>query len=365
MVNVFVRQAFLSHDDAEREWESAISAMPESVALWTAFLARRRRAFSTYSVSANRALLGRAIGTFALQLDEWRGCAVHAAGAEAKEGALILMLAHAAWAESSAGYTERAIGIFVALIEYNIFTPGELSGAPIAERASAFEEYWDSEAPRAGSSASEFGWRHWYAQSRGNTVPVVTVHDDVQQAVPAKSSANLDELADTVAHNPLRLMLSMWAHQEACLEDVDGTPILASQLPHEADADPERVVFAEDLKPYLVALYTHEAHVMLFLLSAALLGVSGALKHLPTSHPLSVLVSTAASTPEDLLPIHRSEQASHICVVSNEKSPIHAGGPRVNKARQRKLAQRLLISACSLFPGESRVRALERRARWT
>lgn len=50
-------------------------------------------------------------------------------------------------AELQAGYTERAIGVLQALVEYNCFGPS------IPRRAD-FLAFWDSEEPRIGDASS-------------------------------------------------------------------------------------------------------------------------------------------------------------------------------------------------------------------
>ena len=86
-----------------------------------------------------------------------------------------------------------------------------------------------------------------------------------------------------------------------------GTLIATDDLPRmqvlttaPSEEDPHRVVLCEDVRPFLVPLHGREAHVMLALLAAALLGVRRALEYLPTSHPLAVIHATAAATPEAL-----------------------------------------------------------------
>lgn len=57
-----------------------------------------------------------------------------------------------------AGYTERATGLFQALIEFNLFAPLHVSSLTFEEKISAYEVFWDSDAPRFGDEGA-LGWK--------------------------------------------------------------------------------------------------------------------------------------------------------------------------------------------------------------
>ena len=151
-----------------------------------------------HQVSAQRHLAIRSVGALAAQLAAARAARASAARLEALEGAVLLLvyraarvehalrtrcmqvltttprpLPHryrAARVEHAAGYTERAIGIFQALFEFNLMAPAALEHAPVAARLGSFEAFWEAEAPRVGSMAEDVGvthgWCHWFAATK-------------------------------------------------------------------------------------------------------------------------------------------------------------------------------------------------------
>ena len=408
-------EAYLPHDDVEREWELALASLPGSVALWSTFLGRTGRAFAAFTTSSQRELGARGVGALAAQLAEARS--VHAAPErlEALEGAVLLLLGRAALVERAAGYVERGVGLLLALIEYNVLLPPALASAPAATRLAAFEAFWEAEAPRigdgggatsdgggaaaggaAGGAATARGWRAWYesggASGRGGGG--VEGGDGAAAAEPTRAEAPLQAAIDaelaglptSLADDPARLACALWAAREELRASAGQVPLLASHSPDEADDDPERVVLSEDLRPFLVELHTREAHVTLFLLAAALLGVRAALSHLPTSHPLAALVASAAETPEELAAVHAPAshpQADAAAAADDDddydddragaaatcwyRPPARAladalAAPAVasrvaagSGAQQRRLARNLLGAACELYPSERRL----------
>ncbi|KAJ2492605.1 hypothetical protein IWW37_001360 [Coemansia sp. RSA 2050] len=56
-----------------------------------------------------------------------------------------------------AGYAERAIAVFQALVEWYALTPERLFGSPFSHRRNAFERFWDSGVPRIGMAGAR-GW---------------------------------------------------------------------------------------------------------------------------------------------------------------------------------------------------------------
>ena len=63
-----------------------------------------------------------------------------------------------------AGHMEKAVSLFQALLEYNLFCPGSLS---TERRLDFFTAYWESDVPRVGEEGAQ-GWAEWVAnQGRG------------------------------------------------------------------------------------------------------------------------------------------------------------------------------------------------------
>ncbi|KAI8322238.1 DUF1740-domain-containing protein [Martensiomyces pterosporus] len=56
-----------------------------------------------------------------------------------------------------AGYVERSISAYQAVLEWYVLTPGRLQSSPFSHRKAAFEEFWDSGVARIGAEGAP-GW---------------------------------------------------------------------------------------------------------------------------------------------------------------------------------------------------------------
>eukprot|EP01079_Euglenida_sp_SAG-EU17-18_P003296 gene3296-3801_t len=88
--------------------------------------------------------------------------------AELEEG-LLQILSHAAAYERSAGFEERGIALFQAMVELNIHTP-EDAPERWSDSMGRFEVFWDSEAPRVGEQGAQ-GWKAWSEARQGAPAP--------------------------------------------------------------------------------------------------------------------------------------------------------------------------------------------------
>jgi hypothetical protein len=59
-----------------------------------------------------------------------------------------------------AGFAEKSIALFQALIEFNYSMPAVLLSAPRVEQVALFEPFWDSCVPRFGEEGA-VGWSTW------------------------------------------------------------------------------------------------------------------------------------------------------------------------------------------------------------
>ena len=137
------------------------------------------------------------------------------------------------------GFSEHAIAVWQALLEYRFYKPDNFQG-PGYERAialpktqiSAFEAFWDSEVPRIGENDSR-GWKTFYQQSgkqsRSPAENVDSLTDDPEFWL---SWLNLERKCDLLARNPART-----------IDDVEAN-------------DPYRVILFSDIHPFLVNVIT-------------------------------------------------------------------------------------------------------------
>ena len=331
-------EAYLPWEDVDREWEHAVAQQPASVALWSALLGRRGAAFGAYMVSAQRQLGARSLRALWSHLEGLRAGGAPAGRLASLEHAIILLLSRAAYVERCSGYFERSTSLLLAAIEISCFAPLPPTTS-YATLFDAFEAFWEAEAPRIGEVGGR-GWRHWQQSIIGREEPAASRGGETDGDVDGvPSMTTLNAPADAMdLRDPMRQAHATWSAHEERLDRSERVPLAASEAPDAADVDPERVVFAEELRPFLVQLRSHEAQSELFLAMAALLQVAHAHDHLPSSHPLAVLASLHAETPEALLPMDDA-------VASAPKSSDAA----------RRFARAVLTAGCEAFPSDERI----------
>ncbi|KAJ3220855.1 Protein nrde2 [Clydaea vesicula] len=74
-----------------------------------------------------------------------------------KELTLVFVISKACYFMAQAGYIERAIATFQAIIEFTCFPPPAFAKYSLKQKSDCFESYWESEVPRFGESGS-LGW---------------------------------------------------------------------------------------------------------------------------------------------------------------------------------------------------------------
>lgn len=125
-----------------------------------------------------------------------------------------------------AGFTERAIGVWQAVLEYNFFRPPDLSAE---ELLPAFERFWESEVARIGETGS-YGWN---------------------SGTSAEAEARSDKRFQTN-----ELDLPAWAVAETELEHSSGLP--ARALDDIDEDDPFRMLLFSDVQDFLFSPTTTE-----------------------------------------------------------------------------------------------------------
>lgn len=87
------------------------------------------------------------------------------------------------------GHKERAVALFQAMLEFNLFCPQALEGASMEDKMAAFEEFWDECNTKLGTAGAQ-GWRNHYgkyAQTKVNTEGIC-VHVLLGGVLACKSS---------------------------------------------------------------------------------------------------------------------------------------------------------------------------------
>lgn len=139
------------------------------------------------------------------------------------------------------GFTERAIGTWQALIEYNCFRPLHLQPADLL---ASFQAFWTSEASRFGEPCAT-GWN-------------------------SGSSPELEPSKDA-SYNTENMSVNEWVAAEVNLEQTAGLP--ARALDDVSEEDPFRVLLFSDIENFIFSPRTGEGCQLLvdaFLLFAGL-----------------------------------------------------------------------------------------------
>ncbi|KAJ1898304.1 hypothetical protein LPJ66_002833 [Kickxella alabastrina] len=146
-----------------------------------------------------------------------------------------------------AGYFERAVAVYQAVVEWYLLTPSQLWLAPFSHRLSAFESFWDSGVSRIGSESAR-GWVNYHS-------------GDMALAAPA----NMDE---GLSHNVAKCSdssLDAWCAADKQCSNMSSTciPLLVPMALLDesmiSELDPFSVTIFEDVEPFLVDIPWHGA----------------------------------------------------------------------------------------------------------
>ncbi|KAJ3158625.1 hypothetical protein HDU86_002588 [Geranomyces michiganensis] len=132
------------------KWDSVLKTHGHSVDLWKQYLDFRQTSYSAFTVSSC--------------LDTYETCirAIDlgprsAMSVETREELLLHVFARACAMLSQAGFIERAVASYQAMIEFTCFCPPAFASLTFAQRMGMFEEWWEGEASRFGERDAK-GW---------------------------------------------------------------------------------------------------------------------------------------------------------------------------------------------------------------
>lgn len=174
---------------------------------------------------------------------------------------------------SSIDQTEKAIGLFQALIEFNLYTPDEIDfNVSFEDWYALFEQFWDSGVSRIGEfvSIEQAGWKNFQSQlNKGEES--VKVKDNrnftifgTKQAFEQFENEIINQISNSLPDDKKGFVKSLsWVHFERMKHYLHWLPVSA-QLPTNNSMDdiedPERIVLSnEDIKPFLYRLRKHES----------------------------------------------------------------------------------------------------------
>ncbi|THD21779.1 hypothetical protein D915_007033 [Fasciola hepatica] len=157
----------------DREWAQLVFTYPQVVSVWRGCLYHLMGRCSDPNMNTTQSLTG---GHFAKvdtiykrALSKLSGIISgrilsHRPMVQTAEQTIDLLADYCQWLVQ-AGYAEKALAIWQAVVEFNCFRPAELDSVPYEQSMLEMELFWSSGVPRFGQPGSEH-WRGWY-RSRG------------------------------------------------------------------------------------------------------------------------------------------------------------------------------------------------------
>ncbi|KAG0277084.1 hypothetical protein BGZ95_006543 [Linnemannia exigua] len=234
--------------------------------LWIEYLDFRQRHFLSFSVKSFVRVLQDALDRLGqLANSTWKTMQRVSEKAELKchlakvELVMVHVLSRAWTFLKQAGYIERAQGSLQGQVEFLFNMPSSLLSESWQVQIRSLEEFWDSELPRFGEKGAK-GWAHY-----------VTEDDEVemeyllqQVGLPSKAP-NVDEMLKSFANNEVdRYVYTQWAKTEKELNTRCWFPIRTTEdIPEQMEDDTFGVVLFDDIRPFIIQLYTPEARLQL------------------------------------------------------------------------------------------------------
>ncbi|XP_076048708.1 nuclear exosome regulator NRDE2-like [Oratosquilla oratoria] len=238
----------------KQEWNTFVFNFPSELSAWYSYLTFMQTHFSTFNLNFVTNSFGRCI-------EKMR---------EMKEGSFIThkvpmnigyhlvdVANQLACLWQQGGYMERAVALFQALIELNLFVPKTFKGFKVSleSKLALFEPFWDSRSPRVGEKDAK-GWSSVMEKREQVIFPEVILggaYDEEDVILERKGTST-----------------EMWLMLEKCREKRHWLPW--EQDPDECE-DPDRMVSFETISPYLFTLTSDEETYYLVIKFLKFLGV--------------------------------------------------------------------------------------------
>lgn len=280
-------QELKSSHEIDIIWQEKLSLIPDNAQLWTEYIVFKKAShFADFSTSGMRPVYVKAIQS--LMVLKGRISANDVMNTSRIEQDMLRMFFDAANFEMQSGYTERAIAMFQALIEINIFCP--MSFITWDQQFISFEDFWESEAPRFGEKDAR-GWNDWLMNLDisldSESVEESTSNNDQRDQLDLYTSDigefNDDDDDGDLSDNEGEDLLDMitekqvfmdWLREEEKCNAVQWHPCRPMRDADTATVYPDRIVLFDDVKDYLFPISSSHLQYLLVLLFLEILGVS-------------------------------------------------------------------------------------------
>uniref|UniRef100_A0A0K3C9N5 BY PROTMAP: gi/647394756/emb/CDR35990.1/ RHTO0S01e11694g1_1 [Rhodosporidium toruloides] n=1 Tax=Rhodotorula toruloides TaxID=5286 RepID=A0A0K3C9N5_RHOTO len=253
-------------------WKEALMAHPDLTGLWIEYVSWRQTTWSTFNV---KDVVDVFEESFVVLGDAMSGEEAGSSAREMLEANAVYLLLRFCLMLRQAGFSERALATFQAIVELNLFRPADFDRLqyerfmPWKQRVlAAFESFWDAEAPRIGETGAK-GWRS------------TTDEDMPPEAVPASDVAVVEAQREEGARPHER-----WARAEriAC---ESHRPARTTDPSIDDSDDPYRVVLFDDIRPFLFFVDSPDSRLQLAYAFLTFLGLPFVPPDVPTSTPFT------------------------------------------------------------------------------
>ncbi|XP_047737443.1 nuclear exosome regulator NRDE2 isoform X2 [Hyalella azteca] len=137
-----------------KEWTTLVYNFPNNMTVWQRYIEHHATSSLQFRVTSAVAAASRCLEK--LRLMATGAFVTHAPPQHPGLCAVdVIAQVSSVWAQS--GYRERAVGLWQAVLEYNLFTPDNLAQLKHEDKLPLLEQFWDSRAPRIGEEGS-LGW---------------------------------------------------------------------------------------------------------------------------------------------------------------------------------------------------------------
>ena len=219
------------------KWRSLLCTYPEYLGLWLRYLDYKQTAFSSFRYEEARSVYLDCLGV--LQRARSTSRATTAEGKILYENQVYVLLRMVVFMRE-AGFTENAVAIWQAVVEWQVFRPDRfqsreyaLAGPKASEALSAFEEFWESEVPRIGEKGFE-GWARFMTDNGAPAREPPPPQKDFQY-----TPEDATELSIAWARSERRRFLQ--------------SRLVARTIDQVDESDPYRVILTSDVRDSLIA----------------------------------------------------------------------------------------------------------------
>ncbi|XP_043210232.1 nuclear exosome regulator NRDE2-like [Amphibalanus amphitrite] len=330
-----LRQPDQPPEEARTEWRQLLFSHPAELGVWRRYLASQQHC-PGFTVSG-------LVSAHARCLEKMRQFQADAARPhrppQGLEEFMLEVVGHICRILRQAGYTERAIAIYQALLELNLFSP-PLEGA--AGTPASFEPFWDSRLPRVGEPNAR-GWPTELAlRTNGRGAEVEEPDDETELELLSSGKPRAEVWRAAEAGRAARHWLP-WDRpgQEDDCEDTD------------------RIVLFEDVRGFLFRV-APERRVRL--VEDFVTFLCGDESHTMASEDDDTLRMLAAGV-EKLLPSPELPPLSEKMDSPEEPLTMPPLGPNLDSPEYAAFVDRVLEQTATAMSGEHRTRLLQHRLR--